>query len=144
MNCPQKLVTLPCGKSGIGFLAQPLSCAQTTLRLMDGHQANFPELTSGQHFYVVITKPCNTCCSVFRITGISDNILSINGIEDCPCGCFPSNSKVEYTTDVREYIQDIAMEIGFNVISPLKWDCTTRTLSLDCNELLNKPDCGCN
>lgn len=144
MACPQKLVTLPCGKSGIGFLSQPLSCDQTTLRLMDGHQANFPTLISGQHFYVVITKPCNTCCGVFRITGISDNILTIFGLSDCPCGCFPSNSKVEYTTDVREYVQDLAMEIGFNVVSPLKWDCETRTLSLDCNELLNKPDCGCN
>ena len=40
MLCPQKLATLPCDKTGVGYISQPLSCDQTKLRLMEGHQGN--------------------------------------------------------------------------------------------------------
>lgn len=143
MACPQKLVNLPCGKTGIGYLSQPLNCDSLTLRLMDGHQSNFPALTAGQHFYVVITKPCETCCATFRVTAVTDNILTISGLSDCPCGCFPSNSRVEYTTNVREYVEDIVREMGINVAPPLHYDCETGVISLNCHEMAVMPDCGC-
>lgn len=139
-TCPARLQTLPCSLQGYGYLANPVRLGDTTIQLMKGHGAYFPEL-SGNQFFFVMVEGCDGCCEQMRVTARSGDVLTVergNG-----CECINSNARVSYDYTSREYIQAIAREIGINVKSPLEYDCETNTLSLDCNKLATDSDCGC-
>lgn len=139
-TCPARLQTLPCSLQGYGYLSEPVRLGDTTIRLMKGHGAYFPELVGDQFFFVLV-EGCDGCCEQMRVTARVGDVLTVergNG-----CECINSNARVSYDYTSREYIQAIAREIGINVKSPLEYDCETNTLSLDCNKLATDSDCGC-
>ena len=144
MACPPIYVGLPCHLSGVGFLgaahaSTPLGAA--SLKLQVGHGRFFPEVPAGQFFYAEITDACNECCELVKVVGKTDDTLEVIR-ESGRCECFSGNSRVRYVSDSREAILAIASEVPLNVTEPLRWDCETRTLSIDCNklqEMINNP-----
>lgn len=141
MACPPRYVGLPCHLSGVGFTAIPASLGSAVLQLQTGHGAFFPALTSGQFYYAEVTSDCNDCCEVVRVTARAGDQLTI--VRGSPtCECIRSNSRVRYVSDTRDAILAIAADLPFEVVSPLVWDCDTRTLSIDCgalHEIINQP-----
>ena len=140
MNCELNLVPLSCDRTGVGFTSHPLSEDSNRLRLMVGHAKHFPPISGQQYFYVKIAG-CNGCCETAKVVGIEEDTLILDRTTSSKCPCILSNTQVSYLWDDTRVIQDIAKSIGFNVLSPLKYDPCTRTLSVDCKELF-AADCG--
>lgn len=140
MNCELNLVPLSCDRTGVGFTASPLSSDSNQLRLLKGHAKHFPTLEGRQYFYVKI-QGCNGCCEVAKVIRIEEDVLVLDRTISSKCECVQSNATVSYDWDNIHVVQDIANSIGINVLSPLKYDACTRTLSVDCKELF-AADCG--
>lgn len=140
MNCPARLQELPCALTGVGYLREPVRQNDTTLRLMKGQGANFPELIGDQFFFVSV-EGCDGCCENMRVVARDGDTLTVERTNTCDC--INSNARISYDHASKSYIQAAAREIGLNVTSPLAYDCATNTLSLDCNKLATDSDCGC-
>lgn len=140
MNCELNLVPLSCDRTGVGFSASPLSADSNRLRLLKGHGKHFPQIARPQYFYVRIAG-CNNCCEVAKVVDIDGDVLVLDRTSGSKCECVQSNAMVEYEWNNLQVIKDIASSIGLNVVSPLKYDACTRTLSVDCKELF-AADCG--
>jgi hypothetical protein len=133
MSCPRTIAPLPCGLTGVGFTAAPWDSLTNTLTLQHGQGANFPALPNGETFWVDIDG-CN-CCMRVQVTGRSGDVFTVVPPVGGACACTKSNSRVAYATNSAEHIKGIAAELGINVVPPLKFDCVTRTLSIDCEQL---------
>lgn len=140
MDCSLNLVPLPCDRTGIGFTARSLSDDSNRLHLMKGHAKHFPRLDGTQYFYIKIAG-CNGCCETAKVVRIEEDVLILDRTTGAKCQCIMSNQQVSYLWDDIRVVQDIARAIGINVLSPLKYDECTRTLSVDCKELFTA-DCG--
>ena len=140
MNCELNLVPLSCDRTGVGFTSHPLSEDSNRLRLMVGHAKHFPSISGKQYFYVKIAG-CNGCCETAKVVGIEEDTFILDRTMSSKCQCILSNTHVSYLWNDIRVIQDVANSIGFNVLSPLKYDACTRTLSVDCKELF-AADCG--
>lgn len=136
MACDPKYLDLPCSLSGLGYTAAALSDVGTEITLMQGHGAFFPEVGDGEYFFARLTTACGDCCEEVRVIGRDADTLTVERAS-ASCGCFSSNSAVRYERTSKSAILAIASEAPINVVSPLHWDCETRTLSFDCEELLN-------
>ena len=134
---------LSCGSLGVGFLSQGNSCNTDTLQLMSGHGARFPALNANEYFNIVLSTPCQTCCTRLRVVATSGDTFTVEGLDTSTCSCFPENSRVSYDTTSVESIKDIASEVHINVLPPLSYDPCTRTLSVDCNALKQMVGTGC-
>lgn len=139
MDCELKLKMLECGQTGVGFTGAPLNENANKLKLMTGHGNQFPNISGGQYFYITI-KGCDGCCERAKVTAREADTLTLERSVPVPCQCIGSNAKVEYSTDER-YIYDIAASVHITALTPLKYNCITRTISVDCKELFSK-DCG--
>lgn len=141
MACPPRYAGLPCHLSGVGFTAIPAPLGSAVLQLQAGHGAFFPSLANGQFFYAEVTSDCNDCCEVVRVTANLNDALTV--VRTSPtCDCIKSNSRVRYVSDTRDAILAIAADLPFEVVSPLVWNCNTRTLSIDCaalQDLISSP-----
>lgn len=136
MACAPRYAGLPCHLSGVGFTAIPAPLGSAVLQLQAGHGAFFPALNAGQFFYAEVTSDCNDCCEVVRVTARNGDQLTV--VRGSPtCECIKSNARVRYVSDTRDAILAIAADVPFEVQSPLVWDCSTRTLSIDCAALQN-------
>lgn len=140
MACNNNLVFISCEYSGIGFTSKAVPEDATRIQLMKGHGKNFPPVTKGSHFYITI-EGCNSCCETMRVVGIDGDVLEVERNLGDACTCIKSNAKVSYTSSNKEFFEDINGVIPLNVQSPLKFDCDTNTLSVDCAELF-KGGCG--
>lgn len=140
MNCELNLVPLSCDRQGVGFTSHPLSEDSNRLRLMKGHAKHFPVLEGQQYFYIKI-HGCKGCCETAKVIGIEEDTFILDRTTSAKCSCILSNAQVVYLWDDIRVVQDIANSIGINVLSPLKYDACTRTLSVDCKELF-AADCG--
>lgn len=140
MACNNNLVFISCEYSGIGFTSKAVPEDATRIQLMKGHGKNFPPVTKGSHFYITI-EGCNSCCETMRVVGIDGDVLEVERNLGDACTCIKSNAKVSYTSSNKEFFEDINNVIPLNVQSPLKFDCNTNTLSVDCAELF-KGGCG--
>lgn len=140
MNCELNLVPLSCDRTGVGFTSHPLSADSNRLHLMKGHAKHFPNIEGQQYFYVKIAG-CKGCCETAKVIGIEEDTLILDRTTSAKCTCIMSNTQVSYLWDDIRVVQDIANAIGINVLSPLKYDACTRTLSVDCKELF-AADCG--
>lgn len=144
-NCELHLVPLSCDRKGVGFTARPLSSESNKLYLQAGHARQFPPIEGQQYFYVKI-QGCDGCCEVSKVVRIEGDILYLDRTVGGKCECITSNTMVSYDWDNIHVVTDVANSIGINVLSPLKYDTCTRTLSIDCKELFAKDcgGCGCN
>lgn len=140
MDCELNLVPLPCSRTGVGFTSHPLDEHSNRLHLMKGHAKHFPQLEGRQYFYVKIAG-CGDCCETAKVVGIEEDTLVLDRTTGAKCPCVMSNAMVSYLWDDIRVVQDVARAIGINVLSPLKYDACTRTLSVDCKELF-AADCG--
>lgn len=140
MACNNNLVFISCEYSGIGFTSKAVPEDATRIQLMKGHGKNFPPVTRGSHFYITV-EGCNSCCETMRVVGIDGDVLEVERNLGDACTCIKSNAKVSYTSSNKEFFEDINGVIPLNVQSPLKFDCDTNTLSVDCAELF-KGGCG--
>lgn len=140
MACNNNLVFISCEYSGIGFTSKAVPEDATRIQLMKGHGKNFPPVTKGSHFYITV-EGCNSCCETMRVVGIDGDVLEVERSLGDACTCIKSNAKVSYTSSNKEFFEDINGVIPLNVQSPLKFDCDTNTLSVDCAELF-KGGCG--
>lgn len=146
MTCPPKLLPLQCDQSGIGYTAANYNCGSTTLRMAPGFSDDFPTPSSGRFFYVELETKCSEkhdcgrCCATLKVVNIVNNEWTVEPVGDCNCECFSANARVIYSTSTYEAVKAVIEQIGIKVQPPLKYDCETGTLSLDCN-YLNK--CGC-
>ena len=140
MACNNNLVFISCEYSGIGFTSKAVPEDATRIQLMKGHGKNFPPVTKGSHFYITV-EGCNSCCETMRVVGIDGDVLEVERNLGDACTCIKSNAKVSYTSSNKEFFEDINGVIPLNVQSPLKFDCATNTLSVDCASLF-KAGCG--
>jgi hypothetical protein len=146
MICPPKLLPLACDQSGIGYTAANYTCGSTTLKMQSNVAAAFPAPNNGKFFFVDIESTCTDkhdckkCCGVLKVTAIVGHDWTVEPVGDCNCECFSANAKVSYSTNSYEVVKSIVQQLGISVQPPLKYDCDTGVLSLDCN-YLNK--CGC-
>ena len=140
MNCELGLIPLSCDRTGLGFTASPLSADSNNLRLLKGQAKHFPVLEGTQYFYVKI-QCCNGCCETAKVVRIEEDTLVLDRTIGAKCDCIQSNAMVSYDWNNMFVVQDVANSIGLNVLSPLKYDACTRTLSVDCKELF-AADCG--
>lgn len=140
MACNNNLVFISCEYSGIGFTSKAVPEDATRIQLMKGHGKNFPPVTKGSHFYITVDG-CNSCCETMRVVGIDGDVLEVERNLGDACTCIKSNAKVSYTSSNKEFFEDINSVIPLNVQSPLKFDCATNTLSVDCSALF-KAGCG--
>lgn len=140
MNCELNLVPISCDRTGVGYTSHPLSADSNRLHLIKGHAKNFPNISGQQYFYVKIAG-CDGCCEVAKVVRIEEDTLHLDRTIGAKCDCIMSNTMVSYEWNNIRVVQDIANAIGINVLSPLKYDPCTRTLSVDCKELF-AADCG--
>lgn len=140
MSCELKLATLECNKTGIGYTAAPVSSDSNRVRLIKGHTKQFPTITDGQYFYIKILG-CGDCCETAKVIGVEQDTLVLDRTVGSKCDCIQSNSLVKYDWENIHVLLDVAKSVGINVLSPLKYDTCTRTLSVDCKELF-AADCG--
>jgi hypothetical protein len=116
--------------------------SDTTLCLIAGQGVNFPTPTNGQRFWLDIDG-CD-CCTRVEVTGRNGDVLTIVPPVDTSCACIKSNSRVSYARNAPEAIKDIASELGFDAVPPLHYDCATRRLWIDCEELKTMVNTPCN
>jgi hypothetical protein len=134
MPCPTKIVPLPCAKSGVALTAAPVTCpAGTTINLMTGGGAMFPAIPAGMHFYVTIGN-CD-CCAEAKVTALVGDVMTVEFLGAASaCACVPANSHVRYERFTRTALDEMVLEaVGkLTWAAPLKFDCATRTVSIDC------------
>ncbi len=142
MKCPNKYAELPCALTGVGFLHHKVGVGTTELPLIKGHASNFPSVEDAEFFFAYVTDACTKQCEHVRVVAV-DKTNDILTIETGLTTCFSSQSKICFDFSSVQRTREIAESIGINVVSPLVYDCETRTLSIDCQamrELLNR--CG--
>jgi hypothetical protein len=146
MACPPKLLPLACEQTGLGFTVGNYNCGSTTLTMAPGSASAFPAPNNGKFFFVELEsrctekKDCLPCCAILKVTAIVGNTWTVEPVGDCNCTCIGANAVVRYSKDSYEVVKSIVQQLGITVQPPLKYDCDTGVLSLDCN-YLNK--CGC-
>lgn len=142
-DCPNYYKALPCSLTGTGYTSQVVTTGSLTVKLYTGHGKQFPALASGEYFYAWLTDGCDACCEQVKVVAIDGDTVTIER-PSMACDCFSTNSRLRYTSDTAEAIRAIAAEVGINVVSPLVYDCATRTLSIDCAALQDmiKNPCG--
>lgn len=131
MTCPALLEPLNCAQTGVGFMALAYTAGATTLTLQQGQGEHFPVPASGRVFYVDVGG-CG-CCGRLKVTGRVGDVLTVEPFTGCTC--MSANARVAYASNSPEHMRLVAMEVPFNAVPPLHWDCETRTLSIDCEEL---------
>jgi len=131
MTCPALLEPLNCSQTGVGFAAGPLASGGTTITLMAGQGDNFPTPSDEKVFYVDVGG-CG-CCARLKVTRRVGDVLTVEPSNACTC--IQSGARVAYATGSAEHARLAAMEVPFNVVPPLHWDCRTRALSIDCEAL---------
>lgn len=132
MACPRTLIDLPCNMSGVGYTSAVFDAGDNTLQLMNSNGANFPEVPAGQHYYVRLVSACGDCCTELRVTARAGDLLTVENLNTSNCPCIGTNATVRFSENSRYAIEDIIREMGINVQPPFKYDCATRTLSIDC------------
>lgn len=132
MTCP-RLARLGCQQTGVGFLARAWTPTATTIELQVGQGAGFPQPAAGETFWVDLGG-CG-CCARVQVTARAGDVLTIVPPVSSDCSCISSTARVAYATSSPEHTQTLAAELPFNVVPPLRWDCETRTLSIDCAAL---------
>jgi hypothetical protein len=139
-TCPPTLTPLGCDQTGVGFLSMAWNLADTSLHLRAGMGASFPIPSSATSYWVDLGG-CG-CCARVQVTGRVGDVLTIVPPPATGCTCISSNTRVAYASNSPEHMRELAKEVGINVVSPLVWNCATRTLSLDCaalKDLVNLP-----
>lgn len=136
-TCAPEYVPLPCSLSGLGNTSKAFQTGDTKLQLMQGHGAYFPDVPAGSFFYVTVISSCGDCCEEMKVTAKSSDVLTVERL-DGACDCFQSNSRVRYNAYSKLAVQAIAEELPFNVVSPLEWDCETRTLTINCEVMIQE------
>ena len=139
MSCAG-LAQLACNQTGVGFLASTWTPSSTSIELAPGQGANFPVPTSSQRYYVDLGG-CG-CCARVEVTGRVGDVLTIAPPPASDCTCITKNARVAYATSSPEHITLVAQSLPFEVVPPLRWDCATRTLSIDCaalKDMVNQP-----
>lgn len=133
--CPKKLAPLGCAQTGVGFLHSPWSNCATELHLFPGQGTQFPAPTNGQSFWVEVDgSPCGGCCATLEVIAKNQDTLTLRN-PDCSCNCIPATARVRYAHNSSQHMRMVAEEVGINVVPPLRFDCATRTLSINCEEL---------
>lgn len=140
MTCVLNLVPLPCDRTGVGFTSSPLQQTSNKLHLLKGQGRQFPTLIGDEYFYVRIAG-CNNCCEVAKVVAVDGDVFTIDRTSGSKCDCVQSNARVSYEWNNIQVVEDIVRSVGINVVSPLKYEPCSRTLSVDCKELF-AADCG--
>lgn len=142
MKCPSCYAELPCALTGVGFIHTPAPIGARELILNKNHGAHFPDLQGCEFFFAYITDACTNQCVKVRITAVNKTTDRLT-LETPLTACVPSLSKITYDSTSVEAIREIADGVGINVLSPLVYDCSTRTLSIDCQKMRELMDnCG--
>lgn len=134
MVCPNCYAELPCHLSGVGYTFTTAEVGSQVLRLQKNHAMHFPKLNDCQYFFVYLTDACNKRCAQARVIGVDYTADALYLDSPLPM-CLSSLSRVSYDVGSVAAIRSIAAEIGINAISPLVYDCATRTLSIDCQAM---------
>lgn len=132
MACTQKLARLGCNQLGVAFTKLPWNTGSSTIQLSSGGGAQFPVPTMGTSFWVDIDG-CD-CCARFEVTANANDVLHVRA-PITACGCIPPNARVRYAHSSPEHVSAIVTEMGINVVAPLQYNCATRTLSINCEQL---------
>lgn len=140
MTCILNLVPLPCDRTGVGFTSSPLQQTSNKLHLLKGQGRQFPALVGDEYFYIRIAG-CNNCCEIAKVVSVDGDVFTIDRTSGSKCDCVQSNARVSYEWNNIQVVEDIVRSVGLNVLSPLKYEPCSRTLSVDCKELF-AADCG--
>ena len=144
MACEKPLIFLSCDSSGQARTAQAVNPNDTVIQLMRGQGSRFPEVPNGKWFYVRVVG-CDSCCETMRVVGRDGDKLHVQRGFGTQCTCIKSNSLITYTTDTQYFFEDLLSVLPLNVTDPLKYNCETNTLSVDCAKLFSSKcgGCGC-
>jgi hypothetical protein len=143
-TCPTKLASLSCSQTGVGNLAIPAITGATTLTMFIGMGVNFPTPTTGQSFFVELGSVCDGYCTRVEIVKRVEDTLHLARPLAIPIACIGATAKIKYAYNCEEHIALVVRSLGLNVMPPLRFNCETRTLSINCEELkqmVNQP-CG--
>lgn len=144
MACDKPLIFLSCDSSGQARTAQAVNPNDTVIQLMRGQGSRFPEVPNGKWFYIRVVG-CDSCCETMRVVGRDGDKLHVQRGFGTQCTCIKSNSLITYTTDTQYFFEDLLSVLPLNVADPLKYNCETNTLSVDCAKLFSSKcgGCGC-
>jgi hypothetical protein len=131
MTCPALLEPLACQQTGVAYLAAPYTAGSTALVLQEGMGAAFPVPSGGRVFYVDVGG-CG-CCARLQVTGRVGDTLTV--IPSTVCSCLSAGARVSYAASSPEHMRLIARESMPIFLPPLKYDCATNTVSVDCAQL---------
>lgn len=131
MKCSPSYANLPCSKLGAGYTRFRNGIGSDKLFLRLNHGDAFPDLAEGEYFYAHIVSPCNKHCTRVKVIRSEGDSLTL---ESGLTACFNELSRVSYILDAQA-VAEIAAQVGVNVVEPLIYDCSTNTLSIDCQKL---------
>lgn len=134
MKCPNLYAELDCCLTGTGFLHSKSGIGATELHLIKGHASHFPTLQNREFFFAYITDACTKQCTQVTVTGV-DKTTDTLTISPPLTVCYSSQSRIAYDYSSVARTREIAASVGINVVSPLIYDCDTRTLSIDCQAM---------
>lgn len=139
-TCPSTLAPLACGQSGVGFTTCVSSV--TEIRLQAGQGENFPDTRDGRTFWVDIGDERCGCCMRLHVHDRDGDTLFTDPPVGGDCHAVPGATRVAYATNSPEHMLAIASEVGIAAVSPLRYDCKTRRLWIDCEalkEMIGRP-----
>lgn len=144
MGCELRYLSLPCVKTGKAVLAESFCGNTTSVKLQPKHGTNLPQAGGGKFFHAFLVSDCCTQCEEVRVTEVKDDVVTLERIEQSAT-CFPPRSTLSYTSTTPAAIRAIVEDTPINVAPPLKYDCNSRTISVDCAQLVESclKGCGC-
>lgn len=131
MSCPTRYANLPCAKMGVGYTRLKADIGSSTLQLMNKQGTAFPELRAGEYFYAHVMSACDRMCERVKVVAVAGDTLTL---DKALTNCFSDKARVAYVLDAQA-VAEIAGQVGINVADPLRYDCLTNTLSIDCQKL---------
>lgn len=134
MACTTNLVYLPTNLTGTGCVKK-ITGTPNVITLFKDDVSNFPSLTVGKHFYAVIHSRCAN--SIVKVTAVdtTTNQFTVEWPEGQPLNCIPTGSRIVYSLSNQYALQEMIDMSPVNVTSPLVYNCSTRTISIDCAAL---------
>lgn len=134
-----QVVSLENNQSGIGYTSKSCDINENILYLKKGHALNFPKVRGGDYFFINIFT-CNKNLDA-RVVKLEDDKMYVEYINNCLLKCVPSNSKITYDFNSKEYIQSLASELPLYTRNGLVYDKNTRILSMDYHHPADNCDC---
>lgn len=125
---------LTCKQTGHGIIINHIASGTTEVIISESDGEQFPVLQSNDFFYAYL-RNCGKCEQV-KVTSRNGNIFLVERSQDAEC--FPIGSHFMYDGKSVQAIRAIVLSECYKFDPPLLENKTTRTVSIDNDELNNR------